>query len=513
MLILMYNQGNIMEQTPMAIKNQKKPVPANRLQRVIESLLAKLGPDTVDARRLLEIQRLFDAGGTVNFAKCLQALYPTVVKRQEAQDAFRKFRQIVNNAGGEAIRFECDTNLKSPPEQRSCWFESEPDDFAERTEDFSRDAIIGLRDDVVPPRIEQPWRDVTVFVSYAHQNGELVEEFIALLKQQAAPVGPYRLTFLADHGAVSSGAGIPSGEPWHQWIQDSISRCDLGLLVLSPAFLGSAYIRQHEIPRFRDDKKPYIPVILQKLSQRHDLLGLGAIQYFAYQPNPGAPGTPYFDCGEKERFHFTQQLYERMLSRLDAIAWPQVPEAMEEPVAEANDDLMLLRFAESRAPKEPQGAFVPPDATESSLAIELGKKRRSQSGSETERGVPALGYLKDWACTPYDPLKRNPPFFALLGEYGVGKTTCLKELTRQLLDDRAVKPGMPLPLLFDLRNVTVDKGVDAPVPTLEQILQTALNDWKRGTTIANLTPERILQAVQDEGALSSSMGWTRSSCT
>ena len=151
--------------------------------------------------------------------------------------------------------------------------------------------------------------------------------------------------------------------------------------------------------------------------------------------------------------------------------------------------------------KNPDARFVPPDAKESSLAIALGKKRRSQSGSETERSVPALGYLKDWACTPYDPLKRNPPFFALLGEYGVGKTTCLKELTRQLLDDRAVKPGMPLPLLFDLRNVTVDKGVDAPVPTLEQILQTALNDWKRGTTIANLTPERILQAVQDDGAL------------
>ena len=136
MLILMYNQGNIMEQTPMAIKNQKKPVPANRLQRVIESLLARLGADTVDARRLLQIQRLFDAGGTVNFAKCLQALYPTVVNRQEAQDAFRKFRQIVNNAGGEAIRFECDTNLKSPPEQRSCWFESEPDDFAEAARIF-----------------------------------------------------------------------------------------------------------------------------------------------------------------------------------------------------------------------------------------------------------------------------------------------------------------------------------------------------------------------------------------
>ena len=60
----------------------------------------------------------------------------------------------------------------------------------------------------------------------------------------------------------------------------------------------------------------------------------------------------------------------------------------------------------------------------------------------------ALNELEAWATNP-----DGSPFFALLGEVGIGKTTTLKQLTRQLLEKRKADPKkFPLPIYIDLRD-------------------------------------------------------------
>lgn len=92
----------------------------------------------------------------------------------------------------------------------------------------------------------------------------------------------------------------------------------------------------------------------------------------------------------------------------------------------------------------------------------------------------------------------TPPFFALLGEYGIGKTTTLKQLTRQLLEKRKSRPELPLPIYVDVRDY-VGESRDH-VPTLEQLLTSVIQrSWKlKDRTI---TPQDVLRLVREEGAV------------
>ena len=111
-----------------------------------------------------------------------------------------------------------------------------------------------------------------------------------------------------------------------------------------------------------------------------------------------------------------------------------------------------------------------------------------------EGGVIATEYLMDWLTG-----KDSPAFCALLGEYGMGKTTTCKALTRELLEQRQADKNLPLPIYVDLREYTWDKRVDF---TLADILDHILKkSWKGGQLDVGIKPEDIIQQVQTNRAL------------
>ena len=109
------------------------------------------------------------------------------------------------------------------------------------------------------------------------------------------------------------------------------------------------------------------------------------------------------------------------------------------------------------------------------------------SGSQVE----VLSYLLDWVKDP-----AAPSFFALLGEYGMGKTITSQLLTKELAERRKQDPSWPLPLYFDLRHVTISEN--RPVPTLQEILQECMaRGWLGGESY---TLEDVLAWVE-QGAV------------
>lgn len=80
-----------------------------------------------------------------------------------------------------------------------------------------------------------------------------------------------------------------------------------------------------------------------------------------------------------------------------------------------------------------------------------------------QRGVEVLPALKQWANDP-----DAPPLFALLGEYGMGKTITSQKLMLDLGARHAADPGALPVLYFDLRHVT---GLDRGVPTLQAAIE------------------------------------------
>ncbi len=110
--------------------------------------------------------------------------------------------------------------------------------------------------------------------------------------------------------------------------------------------------------------------------------------------------------------------------------------------------------------------------------------------------VVALDYLVDWVED-----RAAPPLFALLGEYGMGKTITCQVLKRYLDVRRQAKPAdWPRVLYFDLRLVT-GLGLDRPVPTLQQVCEDCMRlGWLGDAASGKYQLDDVLTWAQD-GAL------------
>jgi hypothetical protein len=157
-------------------------------------------------------------------------------------------------------------------------------------------------------------KKVELFVSYARSNKNLTGNFLHRYMEQAAASSRYDYLFWRDRE-------ILVGEEWHEAIAAALERCELGLLLVSPAFLGSQYISDHELPRFVGrGAKPLIPVMLQSVDfDRHDLKGLKERQIFRLEGDRFKAPKSYGDCAGSQRDRFVQVLFRDVEHKLDGI--------------------------------------------------------------------------------------------------------------------------------------------------------------------------------------------------
>ena len=155
---------------------------------------------------------------------------------------------------------------------------------------------------------------IKCFVSYAHADDAYVKPFMAALTEMLKPSKTYDFELWRD-------TGILPGENWLHEIEAALGTCSLGLLLVSPAFLGSEFITSKEISRFTgDNAKPVIPVMLKKVNfDRHDLKGLEATQIYQYHAGPNIYHS-FAQCGSKQKAEFIYDLHENIEKRLEKLA-------------------------------------------------------------------------------------------------------------------------------------------------------------------------------------------------
>ena len=97
------------------------------------------------------------------------------------------------------------------------------------------------------------------------------------------------------------------------------------------------------------------------------------------------------------------------------------------------------------------------------------------------QGTPVVDAMLDWVVNPAEPR-----LFALLGEYGMGKTVSCQRFIRELAERRKTDPTLPMPLYFDLKNVADARLAD----NLEELVVTCMrDDW-----LPNHSPQYTWQA-------------------
>ncbi len=150
-----------------------------------------------------------------------------------------------------------------------------------------------------------------LFVPHAVVDGVEVDYLLKALEAQFASSKRFEIDFWQCR------KDILVGEKWHDIIQAGLAAADLGLLMVSPAFLASAYIGKHELPKFvgPEATKPLIPVGLKPVDfQRQDLKGLEAFQIFRRD------GKFFSELSSRmQKEDFAYRLYQAMEDRLAAV--------------------------------------------------------------------------------------------------------------------------------------------------------------------------------------------------
>ena len=148
--------------------------------------------------------------------------------------------------------------------------------------------------------------EIGFFVSYAYKDESACIKLLELLQTQMAPSAKYHFRLWDDRA-------ILPGEQWEREIERALAEADLGLLLVSPAFLGSPFITAKELPHFvGNERKPIIPVEVETVNfKTHDLKGLQSHQIFRLDRE-----RPFGKCRGQQRTRFAEQLYAQIEQRL-----------------------------------------------------------------------------------------------------------------------------------------------------------------------------------------------------
>ncbi|MGD8940489.1 MAG: toll/interleukin-1 receptor domain-containing protein [Gammaproteobacteria bacterium] len=152
---------------------------------------------------------------------------------------------------------------------------------------------------------------ISYFVSYAHKNKALANDFLDRLGDVLAPSKTYKYSRWKDTDLIV-------GEDWDEQVTKAIAECDMGLLLISPAFLASNYITKKELTLFVSGAKPSVPVMLQPVDFiLHDLKGLQEKQIFRFDFEGFTEPRAYGECKGQRRDAFVLELFRRIERKLE----------------------------------------------------------------------------------------------------------------------------------------------------------------------------------------------------
>ncbi|HXA18323.1 MAG TPA: pentapeptide repeat-containing protein, partial [Thermoanaerobaculia bacterium] len=444
-----------------------------------------------DYKRLDRLLAAFANNARARLSDCL----PVVATGRKGEDqlaSFRAFRQRLAGgakAAGLGWTLEVDTKKRSEPADRECWFLAPPDDrAAESAAELSRQETAVIQGQLFVPQRGLPTmgrRPVRFFVSYDDRHD-----------------AKSATSLLADLEASFRGSSNYEYEVWHQGkilvgeikareIEEALDRSDFGLLLLSVHRLGGS-AGDVDLRELIESARPLIPVALGNLSERLNLHGLEHHQVFK------SNRRSLSECrGKAQKEAFTKELFEEIERRLDR--WFQETEG--QPIQQRTTGTIyrVARFEDmarglmSAYERKALNDYVHASGAEASLAEDLD---RVEPDRREARAVDMLEALEQWVRDP-----AGTRYAAILGEYGMGKTTLLRKLTDDLLRQRESAHGLPLPIFIDLRYYSETIQKEARVPrNIEALLREALDRAWRGTG-PEVDPEDILRLVREEGAI------------
>lgn len=476
---------------------ERRILGAPEVRRRMDALREHLS--AADFERLGKLLSAFPAGGQPKAR--LSTAIAKVTTGSAGEDrlaSFRAFRLRFASAAKLARlgwTLEVDTKKRSDPSERHCWFLAPADDdTADKVAALSRP--VSNPGEPFVPMLGVPTmgrHTVRFFVSFndakdRHRANALLEELQAC----------FRLSDKYDYQIWHEGQILP-GEIIASEIEKALEQADLGLLLLSVYHHPKVGDDDRRLHALVETGKPLVPVALGNLptskSDVRDSLT------FRSQKR-----SSFSECrNSRERSAFVHELFEQIEAKLDrSFAAPEAtPEAAPTALVRrtrARTALLERRRLDDATARELMFAhdrwdlagFVPSSGADATFADDLDRT----PPADPNRAVNLLETLHAWARD-----RAGTRYAAILGEYGMGKTTLLRKLTDELLEQRKSDPALPLPIFIDLR--TYHEGIqkDGRLPRdIDDLLAEMLPRARRDAS-PPIEPQDLLRLVREEGAI------------
>ncbi|HEX3147231.1 MAG TPA: pentapeptide repeat-containing protein, partial [Gemmataceae bacterium] len=426
-----------------------------QIELAIEKLRPHLGP--TDSDRLKDIAPLFATDESVSMEHCQKKLFPDK-KGKPAVDAFKAFRDRVNSAARACVPafdliFVVDEFRRAGAAKRVCWMEGpdlDAEQFAPRNE-MAAGNVKRLPD--VPNFARGPKPRVRILPLHRAES-KVADELIELLHEQ-----------LAAHQSIDFQIVHPS--------QDA----EMLLPLLGPSFFADADFLEN-VGRLSLDKQAF-PVCLQPVTDEQSTPDWQSINQYRL-PTANGAGKCYTECNGKEKQAFARGVYGGLAAAAAA--------ALENGVWRTGA-YWLKDWALGRI-----------DIADKSFAdSEAARMRLQDTARMVERPVrfqpdgKAVDLLIDWATR-----SDSSPFLAVLGEYGIGKTTSLKRFTLAMEQRRAHDTATPLVIFLDLR---IGSDSTPPNATCEEIIQRIIDLDARPARGSKPNAATIIDAVRQRSAI------------
>ena len=444
----------------------QRPLSASAVRRILDGLDDLTQGNAKTARAICD---LLDDNGRTTIEAALRA-----IPGDDPREYLRKFKTRFNQDADGAITVVFDG--RKGPDLYFTGTDPIAEDIAEYSEHqtyrhaSSEQMIDAYAVEEKDPRFdERP--GLRIYISFLEEDGELAIPCADLLERtiRAGLKDRYRVSFFRPDR-------ILTGELIDETLKDRIGEADLAIVLASHEYLDEGI----EAQRVHATHKHPIIVLLETIGP--------SASFDPFDRRGTVPGHSFDEAYDSGHTASAQNIANHVVSQLErALAERQEHAAtgkllvLPEVIAERLSTHARLTLAAEAIPaRAVTGAF---DALRKN-----GAGWRSSRLADTSHVVERL---VAWARGSTDG---HSDLCALLGDLGTGKTTSTILLTRRLLELRRAGEQVPLPIYFDLRDLSPSGLTDFGLRTLlTRLLRVSANSM--------VSADDMLDTIRDEPTL------------
>jgi len=429
-----------------------------------------------DAERLKIISELLDDNGEVNLKVVIGAAYPNASNPINSINKSKSIIEKTAKENGFALAMKTD-NAKLDNDKK-LWFEGE--DLIKKKV-LDQIGKISQPDSDIENYATPQKRTIKYFVSYSHINKDLVTKFLSEFEDHIANRKDYKFVKWIDNDIIV-------GKGWDSEIQEALEECDFGLLLLSANYFTRGYIIKNELSHFiKKDKegkvillKSIFPIGLEKFDLNSDLLGLEQRQIFRLNAKSGLKF--FSDLRKPHTINFVIESIKEIERKLKS--------EIEE------EEKVICKTIETTPFDIVNKQKTDFEHYKTDKDIDNLAKKNNLSGTDARSGskYKVHDLLDDWLH------KEKKPLFAVLGQYGMGKTFTLQKYTIHQLKNLKDNSEDYYPFYFDLRKFEM-KVLDKIGFTIWDIVDSILGRNRKADEKNPLTADDVKSIWNDERTL------------